>query len=600
MDGATEFRHALTVESDDGHENDAKVSPILETATIDVHVTAAKDPLSGSPRPESRAIGEENHSDKSVKSLEVNDTAAPSPHKTNALSSSPGAGKPAAVSTTSSALSDFVEHPSSSRFPQPDPSALASTVIAEPSTSNGTKMSVRNGAAATQASVSTKTRTEPTSQFAPSQSTHAYHAPLPRRRPSALDYLMPDSPTGTPRAPLETPYNNPAFGSHHTMGFANVSAPSALAGHHGDLGRGRPLESRAGVDWSSGYSGPGGIPSRPAYQRPQAFTDIYGSPPIAHSHAPLSNAPLSQAAPSVHHSGYCAEKPPMSGYQLLAAKLVGGLGGPPVTPMYRRFEALSHRLLLYMQADLMELENDLRILDAKDTMDRGYGIVPASRRHERWLNSALTQQRTEILGQIGYKLSQYNNVMASFRKTQEMPFPSLSEIHDYKLYLANSRLVADEETRFLDMPEDLVSVARAENAVPERVGADEGTKPAPRVEDEEVVVAPPIPMPRELASVASSVSSAKQHHARGHESLGGWVSQLALAMCVAFFVPVVTFAVIPDFAGRITVVALVGSSVATALMQSGLVRLLDRGVLDWFLCAGAYGATMAIVAGILL
>lgn len=108
--------------------------------------------------------------------------------------------------------------------------------------------------------------------------------------------------------------------------------------------------------------------------------------------------------PSTLQPAFGIEKAPMSGYQLLAAKLIGGLGGPPVTPLYRRFEALSHRLLLYMQAELVELESELPDLDAKDTMDRGYGVVPASRRHERWTNSALARQRTEILGQIGYKL----------------------------------------------------------------------------------------------------------------------------------------------------------------------------------------------------
>lgn len=70
-------------------------------------------------------------------------------------------------------------------------------------------------------------------------------------------------------------------------------------------------------------------------------------------------------------------------------------------------------------------------------------------------------------------------------------------------------------------------------------------------------------------------------------------------MFVAVFVPVVTFAIIQDFTGRITVIALVGTSVGMALAQSGLVRALNRGATEWILCAAAYGASMAAVAGIL-
>lgn len=193
--------------------------------------------------------------------------------------------------------------------------------------------------------------------------------------------------------------------------------------------------------------------------------------------------------------------------------------------------------------------------------------------------------------------------MTSFLKTHDMPAPSLTEIYGYKSYLTNSQIVAEEETRFLDLPEDLVSLVREELPVAEELVADVGEATAMALGLVDEVVMPP-PSRKEPESEAGHSSASvkrrpRQSHASAETSLSTSVSQLALAMFVAVFVPVVTFAIIPDFAGRMTVVALVGASVGTALTQSGLVRLLERGALDWILCVAAYGATMAAVAWIL-
>ncbi|RDA85230.1 hypothetical protein CP532_3263 [Ophiocordyceps camponoti-leonardi (nom. inval.)] len=427
----------------------------------------------------------------------------------------------------------------------------------------------------------------PATSHIPTQPLHGYsgtyYAPRPRRRPSALDYLV-ESPMGTSSSAGAT------FGSYN---MSNVSNTSVLNGNHDDASPGRADALR-----SLGYCAePSEVSFRPEYQRSQAICNVVGSPRVVPSHLP---AALSQVASAISQPTYAAEKPPMSGYQLLAAKLVGGLGGRPVMPMYRRFEALSHRLLLYMQADLIELEKELQMLDSRDTIERGYGIMPASRRQERWTNNPLAQQRTEILGQIGYKLSQYNKVMTSVRKTQDMAVPTLHEMHEYKTYLAANRLLADEETSFLDVPDDLVCLEREEPMEAEAAAvADDGMA----VREPEGVVTEPmgavaVTMLRGSESEASSRRTPKQQDkAAEEESLKASLSQLALAVFAAVLVPVFTFAIIPGFAGRITVVGLVGAGIGMALVQSGLVRQLDRGAIDWILCAGAYGATMAAVAG---
>ncbi|KYK54826.1 hypothetical protein DCS_06787 [Drechmeria coniospora] len=345
---------------------------------------------------------------------------------------------------------------------------------------------------------------------------NSYQTPRPRRRPSALDYLVSDSPAGTLQPAPEADCGSREMGDYHAAGSRIATVPSVTN----------------------------------AYQSMHAFSPTFGSPRKAQSIAPVSSMPLTRPQPSVfQQSNYGAEMAPMTGYQLIAAKLVGGLGGPPVLPIYRRFEALNHRLLLYMQADLADLEKELRALDAKDT------------------------------------------IISSFRKLHNLSPPSLDEIQNYKSYLANGRLLAEEEAKFLDVADDLVLLARDEWMTGD-VNADDGITPMPRNEE---VVFPPTSSHAPESIVGNSVSS-NPTLARGQDDLGTQLVQLGMAMFVALFVPITTFPIMPTFAGRMVVVMLVGTSVGIALMQSGLVQVLNRGTMDWIACAVIYGFSMAATA----
>lgn len=83
---------------------------------------------------------------------------------------------------------------------------------------------------------------------------------------------------------------------------------------------------------------------------------------------------------------------------------------PVVKPIYRRFEALNHRLLLHLQDELSELEEQLHRLDTTDTQTRRLqsSILPASRRAEFLVGGELQWHKTDILSKITYKLSQYS------------------------------------------------------------------------------------------------------------------------------------------------------------------------------------------------
>ena len=160
----------------------------------------------------------------------------------------------------------------------------------------------------------------------------------------------------------------------------------------------------------------------------------YGTPkmargPAKHPHIPPTELQPRISAPGQGHAKHLpwAEKLPMSGYELLADKLSSSRGSrsrrrswgrvfppeerePIIKPIYRRFEALNHRLLLHLQDELSELEEQLHRLDTADTQTRRLAncILPASRRAEVMAGGELQWHKADILGKIGFKLGQYS------------------------------------------------------------------------------------------------------------------------------------------------------------------------------------------------
>ncbi|POR36957.1 Uncharacterized protein TPAR_02844 [Tolypocladium paradoxum] len=608
MDSTNKSEPSRGITPADGQTGNSQQSlPEQDTRATDASTAHSAQALSSSAPPATEPRPEEGSLDESIQGdipSATNIQVSPLPESISPLPPPEAGDIIAMAATVEDCPNEDEAHTQSTEPAHTPPSPLphsSTTTLTKPTTPNSTRLSVKSGTTVTQTPRMTAERSE-----TPSQRRHAehqadiYHAPRPRRRPSALDYLVSEAPTGNQMAALETIYRNLEMGADHAQGSNSAPPPSVLSSRRGDAPPELPFDAGPHVNWIPDYSGPGEAVPMPGYQPGHAFRRMYGSPRMGPSNAPMSNMAMTHVPPqSILQPGYGADNPPMSGYQLVAAKLVGGLGGPPVTPMYRRFEALNHRLLLYMQADLADLENELLNLDMKDTVERGYGLVPASRRQERWGSSSLALQRTEILGQIGYKLCQYNKVITSFRKMQDIPAPSIDEIHNYKSYLVSRRLLVDDETKFLDAPQDLLSLAM-EEPMPEGFVADEGMTPMPRLAEEVEFPASSFKAPEsEADSWTSARGPSTRPSTRAQDALGATISQLGLAMFVAVFAPIVAFSVIPTFAGRIAVVLLVGASVATALMQSGVVRLLGRGTLDWILCAGIYGGAMAAVAGTL-
>lgn len=146
----------------------------------------------------------------------------------------------------------------------------------------------------------------------------------------------------------------------------------------------------------------------------------YGTPEMPRGNANLPHIPpsaLQPRLPGMHH-GYPkhlprAEKLPLTGYELIASKLcIDDSDRSSIKPIYRRFEALNHRLLLHLQDELAELEEQLHRLDTADTQTRRMQncFLPASRRQDVLTAGELQWHKTDVLGKIGYKISQYSTV----------------------------------------------------------------------------------------------------------------------------------------------------------------------------------------------
>lgn len=146
----------------------------------------------------------------------------------------------------------------------------------------------------------------------------------------------------------------------------------------------------------------------------------FGTPNMQRGTAKLPHIPSTALSTRyIHHvpqrSLPRGEKLPVTGYELLASKLstyksTDGEKDQKIKPMYRKFEALNHRLLLHLQDEISELEEQLHRLDNADTQSRRTQgrIIPASRRMAAQAGGELQWHKVDVLGKIGYKLAQYS------------------------------------------------------------------------------------------------------------------------------------------------------------------------------------------------
>jgi hypothetical protein len=160
-----------------------------------------------------------------------------------------------------------------------------------------------------------------------------------------------------------------------------------------------------------------------AQQRQNLYESMqqFGTPSIPRVNTNLPHVPSSALTPRNPYQHQASQRPlprveklPVTGYELLASRLSchnpDSEDGAMIKPMYRKFEALNHRLLLHLQDEISELEEQLHRLDHADTQSRRTErhILPASRRAAAQAGGELQWHKTDVLGRIGYKLAQYS------------------------------------------------------------------------------------------------------------------------------------------------------------------------------------------------
>jgi hypothetical protein len=197
--------------------------------------------------------------------------------------------------------------------------------------------------------------------------------------------------------------------------------------------------------------------------------------PITNSNSPLVSPPHVPDAPDL-------TKTTLAGYELIASSLAASHApptdgttttGPTLTPLYRKFSHLHHRVLLHLQDELAELESQLRFLDESiaqisaasplpptadsPTPQSPPSYPPPSRRLERNHNYPHFTHRTVILGEIYNKQKQYHSALRDYTSMLRDSRPAEeSEVAAYKSFMAERKPIWEAETKFLDRTDDLV------------------------------------------------------------------------------------------------------------------------------------------------
>lgn len=117
----------------------------------------------------------------------------------------------------------------------------------------------------------------------------------------------------------------------------------------------------------------------------------------------------------------------ISGYASLASKLDSSdkdNNTQKLAPVYRRFENVNHRILLYLQDEISQMEEELQLMDEYDATKRasialedGSQPEPASRRMDVEAArhfSGFHARRTELLERLMYKTNQYSMSLPTF------------------------------------------------------------------------------------------------------------------------------------------------------------------------------------------
>ncbi|KAL8954955.1 MAG: hypothetical protein Q9193_006996 [Seirophora villosa] len=157
------------------------------------------------------------------------------------------------------------------------------------------------------------------------------------------------------------------------------------------------------------------------------------------------------------------EPRPQHGYSQLASE-ISSQEDAVLKPVYRKFETLNNRILLYLQDEISELEAELEELDAAITKEAQYvgrTRYPASRRAEARTPGPRQWQRNQLLERCANKIDYYNRTLTSYSNLAQTLSPSSSsEINAYRSWITKHNPIAKTETSFLRKHNDLITISQ--------------------------------------------------------------------------------------------------------------------------------------------
>ncbi len=164
-------------------------------------------------------------------------------------------------------------------------------------------------------------------------------------------------------------------------------------------------------------------------EEPEAY---YGSSPYIHPQTPRTAKaripppdllPWWQPSPRQSSPGSIPPAPKAqaqaekSGYDFLASA-IDSRDRRFLTPIYRKFETLNNRILLYLQDEIAEMEDALKRLDTTIKQEEGQGMPP--RRMEAMYPSQPKWHRQELMCRIFVKVEQYSMLALTFRHVKTL------------------------------------------------------------------------------------------------------------------------------------------------------------------------------------
>lgn len=134
------------------------------------------------------------------------------------------------------------------------------------------------------------------------------------------------------------------------------------------------------------------------------------------------------------------------------------------TSIYRQFSELAAKNLLYLQAELLVLENKLELLDRNDAKSDNMDLVDAIMTWEtleRQYNTGSEEARVrmDLVNKIRAKIKEYHEALLLQSEIAKLKQPSKRILTTYRKWLNNPRpALGGLSKTFLDDPNDLVGL----------------------------------------------------------------------------------------------------------------------------------------------